>query len=100
MTEAAWDVLKETYEVDTVYTPADGSPAENISGILTYEFTPMPFDGADFSSRTALLYVKLSDLLTPPEKGAQLSPLNGDSWKVTDLQPDGVGGTALVVEKL
>lgn len=82
------------------YTPPDGWPTEQ-RGVFdrAHEVVQSAANGADYSTLAPVLSVRLAEWSSAPVQGGTLS-IDGETFRVWDVQPDGQGGADLVLKRL
>lgn len=86
------------FGVDTQYRPDDGEPIE-VRGIFMNPYRRADASHAGVSSSSPAVFYRLADLPGNPDEHAAEVAVDGATYRVTDVQPDGDGGVLLLLHK-
>ena len=100
-----WDALAAmvrrevlgTLGCDVVYQPKGGAPV-TVRAVHRGPHEAMRFDPIEISTTSPSLLVDLAQLGVAPKKGDTVV-IGTDTWRVTDVQPDGEGGALLSIAR-
>ena len=82
---------------DVVYTPQSGQPV-TIRAVYRGPHEAVSFDPMQISTTLPELFVRLADLPPGSRKGDNVA-LDTDTYRVTDIEPDGEGGALVCIAR-
>ena len=93
LTDALNGIVTDTFGREVLYVPKAGD-----SRTVKIIFETIPQQEQNSPGIFALVFLRLADLATPPERGDQIS-IDSVAYKVFEIEADEVGGVRLGLHK-